>query len=153
MMTVETLTKFAAIQYILETHKQQTYRLRHIWLAGECRCSFMQTKLQQKMTVQVLCLRKAQISVQRSDDLYAMLKCFPQTHQTSYILIPCISLPFRFTVYHSIPCNLKERSSPFKHVQPTEVPGSLLDTIIITKILYELQGSTHRQPQQILHNI
>jgi len=45
-----------------------------------------------------------------------------------------------------------QQSSSSKHIQPTEVPESLLDPII-TKIWYELQDSTHRQPQQILHNI
>jgi len=63
-----------------------------------------------------------------------------------------ISIPNHCISSHSIPLNLNTKKFIPKHIQPTAVSGSLLDPNIITKIWYELEDSTHRQPQQILHN-
>jgi len=44
----------------------------------------------------VLCMHKVQTSV------HVMLKCFPQTHQASSMLVPCISFIFQITTYRPI---------------------------------------------------
>jgi hypothetical protein len=123
---LSTLTEFAAIQNISETH-QNNRETQHINTAHKHNTTNKQTNIQThtddrwenaavaacRLNLNTRCMHKARISVHRSDNLYVMLKYFPQTHQASSMLVPCISFPFQFTTYPPIQHNatLTDRSS------------------------------------------
>ena len=89
----------------------------HDWWANAAVAS-CRPNLNTRCHVCVLCMHKAQISVQRSDNLNIMLKHFPQTHQSSSMLVPCISFPFHIVTYPPIQYHSTSRQKFItKHIQ------------------------------------
>jgi hypothetical protein len=142
--------------YLKNTQRQHIHRQTHPddWqvnaAAASCRLN-----LNTRRHVWVLHMHKAQISAQRPDNLQAMLKRFPQTHQAPTLskIGPCTSSLLHCVLSYAVPYNINTEKFNIKHIKPTSVSGSLLDSIIITKTRHELQDTIHTQLQQTLHNI
>lgn len=113
MKQLSTLTEFAAVHYISETHKHNTTdTYTDDWWMNAAVVS-CRPNLNNRWHVCVLCMHKAQISVQRSDNLNVMLKCFSSDSPSKFhaSTLHIISIPNHCISSHSIPLNLTDRSS------------------------------------------
>jgi hypothetical protein len=98
MMTFETVKYIDRVSCNSEYLRNTTDTYTDHWLVNAAVAS-CRPNLNTRFHVCVLCMHKAQISVRRSENLNVTLKCFPQSHQASSLLVPSISFPFQITAY------------------------------------------------------